>query len=64
MSGKSALMCAGAFLDLAAVQPCGTAEDGAGEIVSTMDGQVVTGGLVRAEAATEPDGLALLRQVW
>ena len=64
MSGKSALMAAGAFLDLAAVQPCDTAEDGAGEMVSTMDWQVVTGVLDRAEAATEPDGPALLRQVW
>jgi len=57
-------MAAGAFLDGAAGQPCDTAEDGAGEMVSTMDWQVVTGVLDGAEAATEPDGPALLRQVW
>jgi hypothetical protein len=43
---------------------CATPEDWAFEIVVTMDEQIDTGGVLRAERATRPDGLTVLRWVW
>ncbi len=45
-------------------EPRDTPDEWADEIVWTMDEQVLTGGLVRAERTTGPDGLTVLRWVW
>ncbi len=44
--------------------PRDTPDEWADEIVWTMDEQVVTGGLRRAERTTGSDGLTVLRWVW
>ena len=43
---------------------CATPEDWAFEIVLTMDEQVLTGGVRRAERTLGSDGLTVLRWVW
>ena len=43
---------------------CATPDDWADEISLTMDEQVLTGGVTRAERTTPADGLTVLKWVW